>query len=73
MEYIYINIYSIPSTPPVMLIFKTEVLKTGRYKKCRPALPTPDGCTTNHPTAKSGGFAPPYYHTSDVESKEEQT
>ena len=29
MEYIYINIYSIPSTPPVMLIFKTLQSKIG--------------------------------------------
>lgn len=36
MEYIYINIYSIPSTPPVMLIFETEVLNAGRYKKVPP-------------------------------------
>ena len=72
MEYIYKYIFH-TIHPTGDAYFKTEVLKTGRYKKCRPALPTPDGCTINHQTAKSGGFAPPYYHTSDVESKEEQT
>lgn len=60
-KYIYIPYRS--TSPVMLLIFKTEVLKTGRYKKCRPALPTPDGRTTNHPTAKSGGLRLITYHT----------